>query len=158
MPVSDILELGLKELNLKELSLDEVLDHLQAGEVVVVKSYEETRGVDVLVRFDRRKYVVTQISFDVEPVAYGARHWEYHAVAINALSLNRVYLYEEAKYFLKNGYTPGSIVYIEDAEKPRQIAVVDSVFYDLDNRVYYTLDNLEGLYFTEAELFANPLV
>lgn len=158
MPVSDILELGLKELNLKELSLDEVLDHLQAGEVVVVKSYEATRGADVLVRFDRRKYTVTQVSYDVDPVGYGERHWAMHGVAINALSLNRVYLYEEAKYFLNNKYTPGSIVYIEDDAKPRQIAVVDSVFYDLDNRVYYTLDNLEGLYFAEAELFANPLV
>lgn len=158
MPVSDILELGLTELNLKELSLDEVLNHLQAGEVVVVKKYEQTRGADVLVRFDRRKFTVTQISLDVEPVAYGQRHWRIHGVPINALSLHTVYLYEEAKYFLNNKYTPGSIVYVEDVEKPRQIAVVDKVFYDLNNQVYYTLDNLEGLYFTEAELFTNSLV
>lgn len=150
--LEEVAILGLTELKMQELSLEEVWAHLQAGDYVVVERYEETRGKDVLVRLDKRRHTVTQISFDVEPVAYGERYWAFHGVTINALSLNKVYLYDEAKFLVKTKFKPLDIVYYSDAEVPRQIAVVDKVFYTLAGVPYYTLQNVEG-YYSEAELF-----
>lgn len=147
---------GLIELKLKELSLEETWEFLQEGYTVVVTNYEETRGKDVLVRLDKRRHTVTQISFDVAPIEYGERYWTVHNVSINALSLHSVFLYEESLYSIEHAYSPGTIVYFDDGAHPSQVAVVDRVFIDELANVYYTLDNEEG-YFLEAELFTKPL-
>lgn len=152
MVLSEIDGLGLIELKLNELSLVEAWDRLQEGKYIILASYEETRGLDVLVRLDKRKYTVTQISFDTSPIEYGERYWTIHNVSINALSLGRVFAYDEDLYSIEHKYNPDSIVYYDDGETPRQIAVVDKVYTSSHGDIYYTLDNETG-YYAENELF-----
>lgn len=152
MPIEDPKEFELTELQLNELSLNETWESLQRGETIVVANYEETRNKDVLVRLDKRRYTVTQISFDVDPIEYGQRYWTIHNVSINALSLHKVYPYVESLYSIKHRYSPEAIVYFDDGVLPRQIAVVEKVFVATTGEIYYTLMNEEG-YYHELELF-----
>lgn len=151
MPLTDISSLSLTEVYLEELTLTEIFNALLEEQVLVVSGYEATRGKDVLVRLDRRKFDLTQISFEVDPIEYGQRYWSMHEVSLNALSIHDVYLYDESLYSINHKYNPNMIVYFDSGEEELQVAVVDRVFTEASGDIYYTLDNEEG-YYLEAEL------
>lgn len=150
MPITDN-SLELTEVPLKELTLPEIFDALLDEEVLIVTGYEATRGKDILVRLDRRRYDVTQISFEVAPIEYGKRYWSLHEVSVNALSVHDVYLYDEGLYSLSHEYSPNAIVYFDNGTTDMQVAIIDKVYTDVADNIYYTLDNELG-YFTEEEL------
>lgn len=149
MPIFDSGELILTKLNMTNIELEESLSRLLNGEILLIKGYESSRGKDVLVRLDRRKYDVTEVSFHTNPIGDHPPIWQMHPVEINTFSLHDVFPYDEDVYRLNPKYGPGAVV--KYSESPFLVATINEVYYGEDNLVYYTLHGLDG-YYLETEL------
>lgn len=151
MPLYELEEAGveLTQLDLEPLSFEEVLLRLLDGETLVIKEYEKTRGKDVLVRLDKRKYPNTQISYDVDPLGVRQPFWQMYNVSLNALSLHQVVPYDGIYANVHPLYANGSVVHYTDEENI--VAIVERVYIDQNNEVFYTLYGELG-YYAEAEL------
>ena len=152
MPIYNEQASGLVSLQLNDLTLEEAFMHLTLGEVLVLEGYEQTRSKDVLVKLDKRKYEVTMISLDTNPIVPGKRLWQVHNVSVNALSLHRVYLYDEYTYSMSFKHRPDSVVRLNNP-KTEHVYTIAEVLASPDKEVYYKLHTLDG-YYREDELTA----
>ena len=150
MPIYDAEAQDLVNLELNDLSLEEAFMYLNMGETLVIAGYEQTRGKDVLVKLDKRKYEVTMISLDIKPIVAGKRLWQVHNVSVNALSLHKVYKYNEYTYSMEFKFYPGSAVRIKEPAT-EHIYAVEAIFASPEKEIYYKLHTLDG-YYHENEL------
>ena len=128
------------------LTLEESIDELFKGNVIVLQNYEKTRGKDILVRINDKKYKVTEISHDANIFDYEKPYWQIHNVSLNAISLHNVYkkeVYDTIKSFK---LLPESVVQIRQGGE-LVLDMIESV-YRLEGTkdMFYTLSGREGYY------------
>ena len=143
-----MLELNENDLNLVEVScltLEESIDELFKGNVIVLQNYEKTRGKDILVRINDKKYKVTEISHDSNIFEYEKPYWQIHNVSLNAISLHNVYKKDVYDSLKKYKFLPGTVVHVGGLEK-NKVSIVEQMYQDSLGNVYYSLGDREGLY------------
>ena len=139
-------ENDLVPVEVKCLTLEESIDELFKGNVIVLQNYEKTRGKDILVRLNDKKYKVTEISHDANIFEYEKPYWQIHNVSLNAISLHNVY--KKEVYDTIGGFKllPGSVVQILQRGE-LVLAVIDNVYrVEGSKDMYYTLSDREGYY------------
>lgn len=126
----------------------EKMEALLDGETLLIKSFEQKTGADVLIRLNKQKFTVIQISYDIVEVAPGERYWVTFNVGINDLSLFTVYRFEEGVFNHGNKFKINDIVKYQSVDERRDTAIVEQVFVsDEDpNQYAYKLTRDDGLY------------
>lgn len=132
------------------LTLEESIDELFKGNVIVLQNYEKTRGKDILVRINDKKYKVTEISHDANIFEYEKPYWQIHNVSLNAISLHNTYKKDVYDNLKKYKYLPGTVVHVGDLEK-NKVSIIEQMYQDSLGNVYYSLGDREGFY-SEDEL------
>ena len=144
-------ETDLYPVEVRCLTLEESIDELFKGNVIVLQNYEKTRGKDILVRINDKKYKVTEISHDSNIFEYEKPYWQIHNVSLNAISLHNVYKKDVYDSLKKYKFLPGTVVHVGGLEE-NKVSIVEQVYQDtLLGNVYYSLGDREGLY-SEDEL------
>lgn len=132
------------------LTLEESIDELFKGNVIVLQNYEKTRGKDILVRINDKKYKVTEISHDANIFEYEKPYWQIHNVSLNAISLHNTYKKDVYDSLKKYKFLPGTVVHVGDLEK-NKVSIIEQMYQDSLGNVYYSLGDREGFY-SEDEL------
>ena len=127
------------------LTLEESIDELFKGNVIVLQNYEKTRGKDILVRINDKKYKVTEISHDANIFEYEKPYWQIHNVSLNAISLHNAYKKDEYDNLKKYKFLPGTVVHVGELEK-NKVSIVEQLYQDSLGNAYYALGDREGLY------------
>lgn len=127
------------------LTLEESIDELFKGNVIVLQNYEKTRGKDILVRINDKKFKVTEISHDANTLEYEKPYWQIHNVSLNAISLHNAYKKDEYDNLKKYKFLPGTVVHVGDSEK-NKVSIVEQMYQDSIGNAYYSLGDREGLY------------
>lgn len=143
-------EIELTPVDVSCLTLEESIEELFKGNVIVLQNYEKTRGKDILVRLNDKKYKVTEISHDANIFEYEEPYWQIHNVSLNAISLHNAYKKDVYDNLKKYKFLPGTVVHVEGLEK-NEVSIVEQMYQDTLGNVYYTLGDREG-YFLEDEL------
>ena len=132
------------------LTLEESIDELFKGNVIVLQNYEKTRGKDILVRINDKKYQVTEISHDSNIFECEKPYWQIHNVSLNAISLHNAYKKDVYDNLKKYKFLPGAVVHVGDLEN-NKVSIVEHMYQDTLGNVYYSLGDREGFY-SEDEL------
>lgn len=132
-------------------TLDEKLGALLDGEILLIKGFEQRYDNDVLIRLDKQKFTVTQISYDKEELEMQARYWITFNIGINDLSLFTVYKYEEGVFNHTNKFKLNDVVLYRSIDGRTDKAIIEKVYVsNLDHKQYaYSLSRDDGLYVEE---------
>lgn len=142
-------EEDLELVEVRSLTFEESIQELLDGGIIVLQDYEKTRGKDVLVKLDTRKYAITKISHDANIMDYEEPYWQIHNVSLNAISLHIAYKKEVYDSLKEYKFLPGNVVHVV-GEDPLKVSVVEDVYRDrITGEVFYALGDREGMYRTE---------
>lgn len=138
-------ENDLEPVEVSCLTLEESIAELFKGNVIVLQNYEKTRGKDILVRINDKKYKVTEISHDANIFDYEKPYWQIHNVSLNAISLHNTYKKDVYDNLKKYKFLPGTVVHVGGLEN-NKVSIVEQMYQDSLGNVYYSLGDREGFY------------
>jgi hypothetical protein len=138
-------------------TLEEKMQALLNGEVLFIKKFEVQEGADVLVRIIRKKFTVSQISYDVEASEQDDRYWVTFNVGLNDISLFTCFKFVEGAFNLENKYMINDKVEYLSVDGNYDAAVILEVY---QHNIYpeqfaYRLSR-DGALYAEDELVQNP--
>lgn len=146
----------LEDVTMRVLSLTETLEELMSGSVILLKTYDNHRGKDVLIRIkETPNGKVTQVSkptTKMEGFVGTQRYWSLYDIDINTLSLYPTYIYDPIKYNLGSKFEPSTIVEYESSYGDNDVAVIKQVLQDEAGNFYYKLSGEGEKTFKEDEL------
>ncbi|QZA69906.1 hypothetical protein 043JT007_120 [Bacillus phage 043JT007] len=137
-------------------TLEEKLQALLNGEVLLIKKFEQREGSDVLARLEKKKFTVTQISYDITPTERNPRFWVTFNIGINDLSLFTCFKFEEELFTHTNMFQLNDNVWYTSEDGRKDTALVEEVYVSVtDSTKYaYKLSRDDGLY-AEEDLTQN---
>jgi hypothetical protein len=132
-------------------TVEEKLQALLNGEVLYMKEFEKKSGGDVLIRLEKKKFTLTQISYDLSESESDPRYWVTFNIGLNDLSLFTAIRFEEGLPVHGHKYEINDIVNYESADGAKDTAVVEAVYVsNLDpNQYAYRLSRDTELYAEE---------
>jgi hypothetical protein len=137
-------------------TLEDKLTALLHGDTLLLKGYESSSGRDVLVKLSEKRYMVTEISFDLFETEGNPRYWTIFDVTINDIELFTAFRFEEDLFLHPNKYMVEDNVVYESMDSKRDSAFVEAVYVsDYDPLHFaYKLSRDEGVLYEEQELKA----
>ncbi|AGK86954.1 virion structural protein [Bacillus phage SIOphi] len=132
-------------------TLEEKLQALLSGEILYIKKFEKREGGDVLVRLEKKKHTVSQISFSLKPAEGEERFWVTYNIGINDLSLFTCFKFEENTFNYTNKFMINDVVFYESEDGRKDTAIVEGVYVSIvDPDVFaYKLSRDDGIYAEE---------
>ncbi|WP_145475507.1 hypothetical protein, partial [Staphylococcus hominis] len=103
-------------------TLEEKLQALLNGETLYIKKFEKREGGDVLVRLEKKKHTVSQISFTLKPAEGEERFWVTYNIGINDLSLFTCFKFEENTFNYTNKFMINDVVFYESEDGRKDTA------------------------------------
>lgn len=138
----------LTPLNTSKLTFQVAMQNLLSGQVLIIKNYEATSGIDTFVKLALEKPVpVTQITY-TNP-AKTTTAWEVYPVPVNAFSIYNVYLYDATTIAFDSIYRQGDIIKYKDENGKTLAGIIDKAYKDKDGKLYYKLTNDNTVYLLE---------
>jgi hypothetical protein len=134
-------------------TLEDKFNALWNGEVLFIKKFEKREGADVLARIDKRKYPVTQISYDKYQTSFDSRGWNIFNLGMNDLALFTCFRFEEGIFQYTNRFMINDMVNYVSVDGRKDSALIEGVYVSKTNpsQFAYKLSRDEGLY-AEEEL------
>lgn len=132
-------------------SLQEKLEALNKGEILLLKEFEQATHSDVLVRLFQKKYVVTQISYDLVETEQDPRYWTTYNVGFNDLSLSTAFQFNESLANNHNKFNVDEIVEYTKEDGTYGYTPVEALYkHNIETDVYaYKLYGEPGIYAEE---------
>ncbi|AMQ66484.1 virion structural protein [Bacillus phage Shbh1] len=133
-------------------TLEEKLAALLRGETLYLKGFERKSGGSVLIRLERKKFELIQISHDLSESEVNPRYWVTYNVGLNDLSLFTAIKFEEGLPAYKHKYQINdTVLYVSRDGNIRDSAIVEEVYVSIvdPDQYAYKLSRDDGLYSEE---------
>jgi len=139
-------------------TLEAKLQALLAGEILFLKKFERNEGVDVLIKLERKKFTVAQVSYDVTMRDVDIpRYWTTYNIGLNDISLFTCFKFEEGAFTKENKYMINDRVLYVSIDGRKDAAVIEEVYqHNTDPTKFAYRLSRDGAIYTEDELYENP--
>jgi hypothetical protein len=132
-------------------SLSDKIQALIDGEVLFIKKFEKQQESDVLVRLEKKKFTVTQISYDVKEGPNDPRYWVTFNLGFNDLSLFTCFRFSDTLFNLEHKFMINDIVYYTSEDGSRDSAIIEEVYQHITDptKFAYRLSRDSGIHAEE---------
>jgi hypothetical protein len=140
-------------------TLEEKLQALLNGELIYIKKFERQEGADIIARLIKKKFTVTQITYDTKVTSLDDRYWVTFNLGINDLEMFTCFKFKEGIFSYTNKYMVNDMVYYESTDAPggRDSAIVEEVYVSItDPKEFAYRLSRDGQIYAEKDLLQNP--
>ena len=135
----------LTPLENNKLSFFNAVKEIMAGNILIIKGFEQTEGVDTYVKVALElNEPVTEITYTNPSKASTA--WQPFPITLNTFSIEDCYLYDKDSYNFDSIYRPGEVIKYSDMDNHLVAGVVKAVYRDGKGHIYYQFTDSKQLY------------
>lgn len=135
-------------------TLQDKMNALFAGDVLLIKNFEQNEGADVLIQMVQAKFQVTQISYSTHATALNPIYWVTFNVGINDLSLMTVFQWDQQAFSYGNKFMINDTVQYTNSFGVQDSAIITGLYVSNADptQLAYSLSNDTAGIYAESDL------
>lgn len=141
-------------------TLQDKMNALYAGNILLIKNFEQKEGADVLIQLIQGKFTVTQISYSTKPTSLDPIYWVTFNVGINDLSLMTTFKWDQTAFSYSNRYMINDAVQYVNSLGVKDSALITGVYVNkTDSTLFaYSLSNDTAGIYAETDLIQESFI